>query len=332
MRTSRIVIVTVLGLAVLVGAAATVSLFSSPSAAATEGPTYPSPSFGGDFWEHWGDGRAELAGYELTYPRYGEKRPGSAVTVFVTQPFSKAQRVKPEAPDHPESDKFQVMKLNLVQDFSTGVYDYNLMTSAFAALEPVHGHPAGTLTKVAFSSQEWCGQVHAQYKIDPDRVRHTLHSYFAGEADQRNELPYRSPGLVEDGLLLWARGFTGPRLEPGEKRTVPLLKGLERARLEHEAPGWTRVTLRRSEKTRTVSVPAGRYEVVAITADIENGPKWTVLVEPEAPHRIVRWRTDQGREAELTGVKRMPYWKMNGRKYREAVEELGLKVRPPGSM
>ncbi|MFP3940527.1 MAG: hypothetical protein ACLF0P_09500 [Thermoanaerobaculia bacterium] len=27
------------------------------------------PEFGDGFWEHWGDGRAELAGYDLVRPR-----------------------------------------------------------------------------------------------------------------------------------------------------------------------------------------------------------------------------------------------------------------------
>jgi hypothetical protein len=35
------------------------------------------------FWQRWGDGRAELAGYDLTTPRYGALRKGVAVTIFV---------------------------------------------------------------------------------------------------------------------------------------------------------------------------------------------------------------------------------------------------------
>ena len=35
------------------------------------------------FWEHWGDGKAELNGYKLVQPRYGEKRRGEAVLVEV---------------------------------------------------------------------------------------------------------------------------------------------------------------------------------------------------------------------------------------------------------
>ena len=45
----------------------------------------PSPlQVGGErFWEYWGDGHAELASYDLTYPRYGEPRRSTAVTITV---------------------------------------------------------------------------------------------------------------------------------------------------------------------------------------------------------------------------------------------------------
>lgn len=48
-------------------------------------------------------------------------------------------------------DAYDVLKLNLVRDFQTGVYDYNTMVSLFVrseSFEPV---------KVAFASTEWCG-------------------------------------------------------------------------------------------------------------------------------------------------------------------------------
>jgi hypothetical protein len=46
------------------------------------------------FRKTWGDGQAEVAGYSLTYPRYGQPRTGTAVTIFVTEPLSESLRVK----------------------------------------------------------------------------------------------------------------------------------------------------------------------------------------------------------------------------------------------
>ena len=80
-------------------------------------------------------------GYDLVFPRYGQPRHGVAVTIFVTETFSNTLRVKADPGKHPSSDRFPVMKLNLVEDFQTGIYDYNLMTSTFVALAPVNERP-----------------------------------------------------------------------------------------------------------------------------------------------------------------------------------------------
>src|SRR5713101_837527 len=175
--------------------------------ASVPAPLGSSPVFGEEFWKRWGDGKGEVSGYDLTFPRYGELRKGVAVVVFVTETFSNSARVKSDPGKHPKSDEFPVMKLNLVQDFSTGIYDYNLLTSAFVALAPVNGRPAGSATKVSFSSQEWCGHVYAQVLFDAHYARFTSHSYFDSEADSSASLELPNGALSEDALLAWARGF-----------------------------------------------------------------------------------------------------------------------------
>ena len=107
------------------------------------------PVFGSAFWQHWGDGRAEVSAYQLDYSRYGELRRGTAVAIFVTEPFAASRRVKSDLTAG--DGVFQVLKLNLIQDFPTGLYDYNLMTSTFLALEPRPGGAPGRLAKVSFS-------------------------------------------------------------------------------------------------------------------------------------------------------------------------------------
>ena len=69
------------------------------------------------FWE---DGQAELSGYSLKQPRYGQIREGSAVLIFVTETFSESARVKADPGRHPPADEFPAMKLNVVKDFQTG--------------------------------------------------------------------------------------------------------------------------------------------------------------------------------------------------------------------
>ena len=306
----------------------------------------PSPNYDDAFWKHWGDGRAELSGYELSYERYGERREGTAVAIFVTETLAETPRVKSENPDRPQSETFPVIKLNLVQDFPTGVYDYSLMTSAFVALAEHGGRPRGAATKVSFSAQEWCGHVYAQLVFDAQRVALDSHSYFDGEADERLELDASAGGVAEDALPIWARGLAAPRLEPGESREVPLLRSLEIARLGHVAVNWDRATLSRSAAHHTVEVPAGTFEVETVTVEVAAAAvpgryppgraderrvdrRWTFLVETAAPHRIVEWQRDDAVRARLLASERMPYWQMNGGDQTGALERLGLTARPP---
>ena len=296
----------------------------APAAMPTEG----SSVFGEDFWKFWGDGKAELSGYDLVFRRYGELREGVAVTIFVTETFSNSLRVKSDPGKHPKSDEFPVMKLNLVEDFSTGIYDYNLMTSSFVALTPVNGRSAGSLTKVSFSSQEWCGNVYAQLLFDAaGQSRLTSHSYFDDEGDQSRTISVPAEVLSGDAILLWARGLSAPWLAPGERRTVPLVRSLETARLEHRHVEMLRATLSRAAAPSRSSVPAGAFEVESNRVEIEGGPAWTISVEAAWPHRIIEWETSEGQKASLLGSDRLQYWKLNAPGGESALSKLGLTPR-----
>jgi len=286
------------------------------------------PAFADAFWDHWGDGKAEVSAYDLVYPRYGAPRSGTAVAVFVTETFAPALGVKSEDPHRPAAETVPVMKLNLIQDFPTGVYDYNLMTSAFVSLASAAGVEARRTLKVSFSAQEWCGQVYAQARFESAGIRLVSHSYFDGEADQSTTLPAKG-GLAEDALLVWARGLADPVLAPGATAEVPLLRSLERARLEHVGVDWDPATLTRSKKIERVIVPAGTFEVETLAVSMAAERTWTFLVERAAPHRVVRFVRSDGMKAELIASKRIPYWTLNGPGRESTLRELGLTPRPP---
>jgi len=315
-----------LSLVVMAIAAALLLAPAAPSRAAAPAPAPPA-AFNDAFWKRWGDGRAELAGYDLSFPRYRERREGVAVTIFVTETFSNSLRVKSDPGKHPASDEFPVMKLNLVEDFPTGIYDYNLMTSAFVALAPVNGRPAGSATKVSFSSQEWCGGLYGQILFDRDAARLTWHSYFDGEADQQRALAVPPDALSADALLLWARGFAAPFLAPGERRSVPLTGSLETSRLAHRALSVGRATLARDAAPADVAVPAGRFRAERHTVAIDGGATWTLWVEAEEPRRILRWESSDGQRASLIASDRLPYWQMNAEGQAAALARIGLKPR-----
>jgi hypothetical protein len=285
--------------------------------------------FGESFWKHWGDGRAEISTYDLTYPRYGELREGTAVTIFVTETFSEELRVKADPGKHAASDEFPVMKLNLVQDFPTGIYDYQLMTSTFAGLAEHGGRPEGAVAKVSFSSQEWCGHVWAQLLPDARSVRHVSYSYFDGEADRSEELPVpQGGGLLEDAVLLWARGFAAPFLAPGEAQEIPVLRSMELARLQHFPVGWEDAVLSRAGAPSLIDVPAGSFEVEPVSVDLDGGRSWNVFVETAEPRRIIRWTTSDGVLAELVKTRRLQYWRMNASEFADSLGAIGLSPRP----
>ncbi len=305
-------------------------------------PTWTGPAFGPDFSSHWHDGNAEIAGYELTYPRYGQLRSGTAVAIFVSEPHQPSTGIKPE---RPAADSVPAFKLNLVEDFPTGIYDYNMMTSAFVSTQPVAGRPAGSILKTSFSAAEWCGHAYQQVRFGSDAAHLVSHSYFEGEADTDRSEAYPAHGIAEDALLLWARGLAGPPLEPGASINLPILRASALARLTHLPVAWDTAALKRAASPQTVTVPAGTFQVDVYTAKVtmdatrhtypipgRSSPRstrtWTFYVESAHPHRVIKWERSDGINAELMGDKRLPYWSLNANAHEKLLTEIGLSPRP----
>jgi len=278
------------------------------------------PSSAQDFWQHWGDGKAELNGYTLKQPRYGALREGKAVLVFVTEDFSDALRVKADPGRHPAADVYPVLKLNAVRDFQTGIYDYNVMTSAFLRVAP--GWP---VAKVSFSSQEWCGHVWHQVAPRNGRLQGLFHSYFDGEADGTDDLPFPKDGVLEDALPILLRGWNGAYLKAGETRSVPFLPSLLWARLNHRPLAWTTARVARAASPRSVTVAAGRFQVDVYSVELADGRKLGFEIEASAPYRLVRQTGPEGEELALRGSTRLPYWQLNAPGGEKHLKELGLR-------
>ena len=157
-----------------------------------------------DFDAYWHDGKAELDGYRMTISRYGQPRHAQGVAVYVTEPFSETERVK--------SDKailaVDALKMNLVRDFQTGIYDYNTMVSVFVRAKDF------SPLKVSFSSAEWCGHVFEKLIFTPGRVTGFYDSYFEGETRPR-DLVWLQSGITEDSLWILLRGLRGDFLKIG---------------------------------------------------------------------------------------------------------------------
>jgi hypothetical protein len=271
-----------------------------------------------DFSSHWHDGKAEVDGYRLIVSRYGQERAGTCIMIYVTEPFSESKRVKVEDANANPGDTFDALKLNLIRDFQTGIYDYNTMVSVFvrsADLTPV---------KISFTSSEWCGHVYEELLFHTGRITGYYHSYFEDESGPV-ELENVSGGIVEDNLFILLRGLRGDFLEPGSRREVRLLPSVFAGRLAHVQPEWVDAVVERQTAPRTIRVPAGEFAVMVYTVGINGGREGIFYVEAAYPHRIIRWEMPPDIKGELTGSERLKYWTLNKNGGEEHLRALGLE-------
>lgn len=293
-----------------------VSLMSAAIIAAvlaTGHATAADPSFDA----HWRDGQAELNGYRLQISRYGETRDGHAVLIYVTEPFSESKRVKLDNPSRNPSDTVDAIKLNLVRDFQTGIYDYNTMISVFSRTADFS--PA----KISFSSAEWCGHVYEELTFHPVKIRGFYASYFEGETAS-HALDAPKDGIAEDNLWILLRGLRGDFLKPGGQLKTAYLPGLLYGRLAHKPLAWTTATIARDQANQTVTVPAGKFEVALYTVMIADGRTGKFFIETAHPHRVIRWELTPDVAAELTGSIRSAYWTQHNNGDEKLLEKIGL--------
>jgi len=255
------------------------------------------------FWKVWGDGKAELSGYAITTTRYGVPREGRIVLIYVTEPMDRRNWIKDDAGDVPVEERVNVLKLNNVLKFQTGIYPYSVMTSVFA---PVDASSADRFApaKIAMSAQEWCGLVYQKVVPAPEAFASEMRSYFHAEGD-RDATVKTPPGtLYEDALLIQLRELDGP-FAGGKSWAGSLVPSLWSQRRSHAALGPVAATIKREEATRN-GAPVTRFTLlygsVATTYDVEKA----------APRRVLSWKTEGGDEAKLLKTARLPYWQLNG--------------------
>lgn len=285
------------------------------------------------FEARWEDGKAELDGYRYAITRYGHRRTGRCVMVFVTEPFSDSLRVKVDDPSRHPGDVFEALKLNFVRQFQTGIYDYNTMVSVFARSSDFS--PA----KIAFGSSEWCGSVYEEQIFRPGRVSTLIRSYFEGESGV-DTLDAPEGGVAEDDLYILLRGLRAPFLGPGERRAVPFLPSPFHARLTHRPGVWTTAEIERAGRAERLLVPAGAFEADRYTVRVADGRVGRIWIERTEPRRVVKWEWsppprpetrmagDAADEGELAGSARLPYWTLHGPGDERYLRELGIPPQP----
>lgn len=263
-----------------------------------------------EFKKYWYAGDAELTSYKLEQARYGEIREGTAVLVFVTEPFLPETQVKA---DRNNASNVPVLKLNATKKYLTGIYPYSLMSSTFY---PVSNDQHAL--KTSFSMQEWCGHVYSQLN-NREQFEFTSHSYFEGEADQNLKL---DKSILENEI--WQRIRINPKELPlGDIKVLP---SLEFFRTKH-------IDVKALNATASITTKNG---ISSYTIAYENDIRTVTINFTSAfPHTIESWTEEfksgfgnNARVLKSTATKmkslKTPYWRQNSNKHLVLRDSLGL--------
>jgi hypothetical protein len=303
----------------LIGAGAIAFLLATCSAETSE--VHPDGSIGtgtppsAEFKAYWYQGKAELDHYALTQARYGELRNGDAVLVFVTEDFLDSAEVKYEGLG--DAPRTSVLKLNRIDRFITGIYDYSLMTSTFS---PVDGTPP---MKAVCTTQDWCGQMFMQLNHRSGGYDHELRSYFQADGDKNGHV---GRPVLEDGIM------NQVRIDPAKLPTgaVEMLPSLSYLRLMHKPTAPVKVNAKLTAQGDTSTY---RMDFASLdrTVSIHFGTAFPHVIfgweetRPDGFGDNVRTLTTTAR---LTHQAVEPYWKQHAVADDSLRTKLGLPMMP----
>lgn len=268
------------------------------------------------FQKYWFAGQAEINKYTVDQARYGSQHPGEAILIYVTEDFLPEKQVKKEF----GNDKgVSILKLNSVEKFITGIYDYAIMTSVFTPID--YRENAATL-KISFSSQDWCGQSFAQMNNREGKLNFQSRSYFQGEGDQDVSLP--STYLEED---IWTRIRLEPQMLPlGKIEIVPSQKYL---RLLHKD-----LKAYAAEATLVLQVYDSKEKAETYIYTLkypELDRELKICAESKFPYKILWWEEQLGpnqiTKATLDTTLMEPYWQKNNPQDSSLRDDLKMQYR-----
>ncbi len=265
------------------------------------------------FKDYWYNGEAEITSYQLEQARYGEIHEGTAVLIFVSEPFSAKEQVKV---DEFSNEDVSVLKLNFEKKFNTGIYPYSMMTSSFLPIvEKNH------LIKLTSSSQEWCGHTFMQLN---NRENYELksYSYFQSEGDKNISL---QKDLLEDEL--WSLIRIAPdEIPTGEVKLIPSFFYL---RLRH-----IKIKSYQARINKEVNA-VGNIQLIIDYPELDR--VLNIEYERQFPYSILSWEekyvSGWGSSSELLTTKgtrmkveKLDYWRRN--KVKDGVLRTNLGLTP----
>lgn len=270
--------------------------------------------------KYWSDGLAEINRYELSQNRYNNIHDGHVIQVFVTEDFLTDKQVKNES--YQSNKSTSVLKRIETRHFNTGIYDYNMFSSAFTPFDVINYPKA---IKITSTSQEWCGTTFTQLNSTNKGYKHTFNSYFEGEGDKISNI---KNAVTEEEL------FTKLRMNPDllPIGNFDLIPSSIVARLLHL-------------KSKSVKSIGKVKNYSGQDFDGDNLKSYTIntpelnrtveiVYESDVPYKIVGWtdtypsifdKKQRTTIAKLTHQIKEAYWSLNGKQDQNKRALLGLK-------
>ena len=255
-----------------------------------------------DFWFSG----AEISSFALSQSHYGKNHPGHAELIFVTEPFLTGKQVKDESG---RGESTEVLKLNALTTFNTGIYSYRTMTSTFRPIDPGKFPHA---LKSTTSIQDWCGQAFQQSNFRESGWSVQLRSYFENAGDQDLTLPST---YLEDELWITLR-LDPMKLPTGETEIIPSSVFTR----FHYLP----IAAAKAHATLDLSGKAAIYTISYPSLD----RFLSIGFDKDFPHIIRAWTeiTPKGKTSAVLRKRliNIPYWEMHNPEDAVKRKELGL--------
>jgi len=225
---------------------------------------------------YWYQGKAEVNSYDLQQERYGTIRQGHVILIFVTEDFLTDKQVKNESNTSIQSTL--VLKHNLIRRFTTGLYDYSIMTSVFS---PLYNISKPNALKITTTLQDWCGTSSVQLNKKDNNWNVSLRSYFEKENDQDYNI---DNVYTEDELLNLIRIAPG-KLPTGEVNIVPMTQSALMLHWPIKATSvkaWLKEY--KEDDFKGKKLRSYTLEFTALNRSI------SYIFESESPYKIVGWK------------------------------------------
>lgn len=237
---------------------------------------------------YFDQGKAEFLIYDATIPRYGQPRPATVTHIWVKEPWDNQRGVKHQGQGRGDGD---VIKLNQVISYPTGMYRYEQMWSGFWKRE------TADLVKFTLSHHEACGNTFKQLRFNGDQAQFVYFSYFEGHGDGSVTFTPSAGTIFYDELPLKLRLLVPSGL--AEPVTVPLIPTVIHAKSDSMEPA-------------PATVRQARRDGKEIEFEVQHlGGTDRLIYETEAPHKLLRWEMADGSSLRLRQALFTDYWNRN---------------------